>query len=526
MIDAALLARARDDVEVFSRALVGEPAWPHQAEVMRSNARIRCICSGRQAGKSRTLALLALHEAFRGPERRVLILSAGEDASRGLLAEISGLASVPLLAGSVVDDNTSLVTLSNGSTIRSVPASQKQVRGKSVDLLILDEAAFQDEEIWQAAKYTIVARPGSRVVMASTPWGRADRFFATAYRAGQRSFGHRRVDGYQSFHWPSTASPLVDRELLAMWRETSTDREWRTEVLAEWVDAQGAYFTPEELEGSVRDYELIDPSVAMGMKVSAGVDWGQSDASTVVLVGRLDLGHVAASSREGVAGREGSGPLFVAYLEERFRAPYATFIEDVVALSAPDRAFRFGRVFSEMNGVGAMPTEVLRRRLSESGSGSVVGVHTTSASKEDGYGAMKLLLQTGGLVLPRHPELLRQLAALEYETLDGGSVRIAVPERGGQHDDLAMGLMLALGEQVTEAQAWHPGAGVQLRYRIQTRREGRPGAVVYQVGGEGDPNYAEMRNCERLIRSGHPMAHEAERALVKLRQGGRGYRAR
>ena len=106
------------------------------------------------------------------------MLSAGEDAARELLAHCQMLLASPLLAGAVVDENKSQIVLSNGSTIQSVPASSKQVRGKSIDLLIIDEAAFVDDDIWSAAQYTVISRPESRVVLASTPWGRPDRFFA------------------------------------------------------------------------------------------------------------------------------------------------------------------------------------------------------------------------------------------------------------------------------------------------------------------------------------------------------------
>jgi hypothetical protein len=86
---------------------------------------------------------------------------------------------------------------------------------------------------------------------------------------------------------------------------------------------------------------------------------------------------------------------------------------------------------------------VLARRMIEAGHGDVVAtVFTTSRSKELGFGFLKLLMQDDRLRLPVHPALLRQLAALEFETLESGLVRIAVPDRAG-HDDLAMALCLA-----------------------------------------------------------------------------------
>src|ERR1700722_5530375 len=140
--DRERLLRALRDPAEFSEGLCGSPLWDHQGAVARSQARYRVICSGRQAGKSRLLAVLALHQGFTKPGSLTLVVSAGETAARRLLEDIAPLASSALLAPSLVEDNQTLLVLSNGSHIRSVPASQKQIRGWPVDLLVLDEAGF------------------------------------------------------------------------------------------------------------------------------------------------------------------------------------------------------------------------------------------------------------------------------------------------------------------------------------------------------------------------------------------------
>src|SRR3954447_23505905 len=107
--------RAREDAAVFAEALVGAPLWPHQLEVAQSSARYRVICAGRQVGKSRLLAVLALHHAFSRARSLVLVVSSGDRAAKRLLEEVAALAlGSPLLAGSVVDESLSAVVLSNG----------------------------------------------------------------------------------------------------------------------------------------------------------------------------------------------------------------------------------------------------------------------------------------------------------------------------------------------------------------------------------------------------------------------------
>jgi hypothetical protein len=330
----------------------------------------------------------------------------------------------------VVDDSSQLVVLSNGSTVRAVPASQRQIRGWPVDLLILDEAAFLDPEIWRSAEPTIIARPGSRIVLSSSPWGPADHFFRVLW--GQGMAGAKR-ELYAGWHWPSTTSPLVDAGLLEQIRERETPAYFAREYLAEWTDAAGAYFTTAELDSAAGDQELVEDPSEQGRlgAVVGGVDWGMARDAHALTV-------VAASAARDTKGRVA---YWVAFVEERFGTSYEVWIDRLVEHAA---AFRFQVLSAETNGVGQMPTQVLARRLWEvSGRDVVTPVSTTARLKEDAFGFIKLLLQQGRLALPRHPSLLRQLAALEYSMTDGGVMRIAVPERAG-HDDVAMSLALAV----------------------------------------------------------------------------------
>jgi hypothetical protein len=481
--------RARRDVAHFAEVLLGMPLWPHQLEVVRSRARMRVICSGRQAGKSSVLAVLGLHKAFAAPGSFVLIVSAGEQAAKDLLGVCSRLAlGSPLLSGSVVDDSKSELVLSNGSVVRSVPASTKQVRGLSADLLVLDEAAFVDDELWVAARFSTIARTDSRIVLASTPFGRMDRFFAVNYKLGLAG-----EKGYASFHWPSTVSPLVDAGLIEQWRVSDPERVFKREVLAEFVDDQGAYFSAAELDTAVRDFELLTPATARGIGGLGAVDWGFSnDANAFVIVS-----PVGARADEFGCPRHA---WFVSYVDEQYRMTYDKFVGRVVETA---KAFGLRRVASETNGVGQAPTQLLAAQLG----GRVLAVHTDARLKENGFGAIKVLLQQGRLILPRHPQLLFQLSALEFETTDTGLTRISVPERSG-HDDVAMAMCLAASADPRLAVA---SPGVRLPPRTpRTIGKVKPGARSTRGGdfevtfGDGtrrrvDGNDWRVRAARRIV---------------------------
>lgn len=492
-VDRESLRRARDDIEVFARVLCREALWPHQVELARSDARIKVVCSGRRAGKTRTLAIEALHVAFARADARVLVVSAGEDSAKELLAECSMLANgSPLLAGSILGDDATLLTLSNGSTVRAVPASEKRVRGKGVDLLILDEAAYIGEEIWRAAQWTVLDRPGARIVMSSTPRGRRDRFFARHFFMAR----HGRVDeagvSVESFHWPSTVSPLVDVNLVEFWRKSEDPRVFQREVEALWVDEAGQWFTAEELDANVASFDMIRPGSARGQLAVAGLDWGATqDANAVAMVGVLgDWSMNPALTREE--------PIFVvAFAEERFGS-MNQWARDVAKMADPEAGgFDCYQIASEANGVGSGPTEILQEQLRERrlASWRAKPVWTTNHRKQAGFGVLKLLCQQNRIVFPAEPMLRRQLEALEYETSEGGSTVIEVPANKG-HDDVAMALMQAVScvRHVGAGQPWHDPVGVG--ERIET-----PAGVALHER----PRLADYRRAFRAVRGREDM---------------------
>lgn len=438
-MDLETIRRCREDPEEFSRVLTGQELWPWQAEVARSPARYRCLLAGRRAGKSRLLADLATWTAYRQPGASVVLISAGETASLRVLADVAALCRSPLLAGSVADELKATVRLSNGSTITSFPASMRQIRGVSADLLIIDEAAFVPRDIWTSALPTIAdrVRAGGKVILASTPWPVSDSWFKEFWERGKN--GDPNV---ASWHLPSSVNPNIgDAELADMQAAMSAD-EYAREIEARWTSEQGSYFSPEEIELAVADYQMMPPDEARrrswdalakeyGVKYPAvgGVDYGFSpDFNSVTLVSALDD-----------AGANKQQVFYVSWMEAHPKLEYSQFVDRLIAIG---KGYRVHIWASEINGVGAAPTQDLRRRLRQEGiSGHVQEVWTDNRRKQAGFSLLKSAMQSGTLVLPRDPDLMRELGHLDYERTPAGSLRIAA--RQGSHDDRAMSLLQA-----------------------------------------------------------------------------------
>jgi hypothetical protein len=453
------------DVGVFAELLLKRPLWPHQLELARSGARYRVVCAGRQVGKSSTLSVIALFEAFTRAGILVMLVSAGEASSQRIMADCAALAGgSDLLRGSVLEETKSLLVLSNGSRILSVPASERQIRGWPVDLLIVDEAAFVANEVWSSAEPAIVARPGSRVILTSSPFG-VDHFFRRLWQRGMDAPGAM----YESWHWPSSISPLMDADLLEEIRSHENPIVFDREYLAVWTDSSGGLLSPDEISAAVLDYDLI-PGVDVDLHgvsrtrgflsgarsgwelpaVCGGLDWGSArDANAVVLLAALDDSGLNVA--DFTADHAGDYVFFVPWLEVHHKMLYGDFIGRLVRLATKYNVQVFA---SETNGVGAYPTEELGRQLmraSEDGRLArwhgapswVAPVWTDNRRKQAMFGRLKGMLQGGRLVLPRHPELLKQLGALQITETAAGATQISVPENRG-HDDLAMALGQAL----------------------------------------------------------------------------------
>lgn len=455
---------ARRNVLAFA-GLAGWSMTKWQARALTLKTRVTVIVAPRQSGKSKSLAVKAAQWAFRKPGQQVLIISAGEDAARRLLADVKRLiADAPVLAGSVIDEMAGLVTLSNGSTIRSVPASERQVRGWTIDLLLIDEAALvSDDLLLGAAMPTTAARPNARIVLASS-----------ASVASGAFYDHVRMAEAGSEHvtlhrWALTECEWISPSVIEAARASMSELRFRAEYEGQFASRADALFTRESLEAASRPYRPERLADLRGpARVTAGVDWGASvDRSAICAIGRIaetgtyavrcahrwPAGHplhlviadIASSPAHfDTLAMETNGlgmpcaQELSRLIEARPRAEGGGRARRMVILDALD--FEYGETRKRIR------REAIRRSIQEAQTRPFVSrrlrVHTTADNKAATYSALRLLIDRQQLLLPESSEdLLRELLMLRVDLTPGGSERI---EASTGHDDLADALMLAL----------------------------------------------------------------------------------
>lgn len=214
-------------------AQIGVPLADHQLAALTLAERITAIVAPRQAGKSRALAVLALHCALETSGLQVLIVSAGETAAVRLLSMIRRMA-LNATPGSVpfTDESRFLLRFPNGSEVRCVPASERQIRGWTIDLLIIDEAALVEDDLIQSAAIpTTAARENARIVLVSSPLLAVGAFYRFVID------GEEDAPGIAAYRWTLTQSPWISADLVEQARSQMPPAKFAAEYLGEFPES-------------------------------------------------------------------------------------------------------------------------------------------------------------------------------------------------------------------------------------------------------------------------------------------------
>jgi len=230
------LAAALDPVIFAMRAGIIPDDW--QADVLRSqHPRMLLNCS-RQAGKSTTTALLALHQALFTPGSLVLLLSPSLRQSAELFRTLAGLYSATGATIPSTAESKLRLELENESRVISLPASEATVRGYAgVALLVFDEASRVSNDLYSSTRPMLAVSNG-RLVALSTPYGKRG-WWSDAWHS---SHGWKRV------HISAEQCPRITPAFLAEEREQLGEWWYRQEYFGAFMDSETSVFSSEDIE--------------------------------------------------------------------------------------------------------------------------------------------------------------------------------------------------------------------------------------------------------------------------------------
>jgi len=150
------------------------PLYDYQKEIITTvlNERFTVAECSRQAGKSTSITVFVLWYIIFNPNKTVAILANKAETAREILSRIQ-LAYEHLpkwLQQGIVEWNKGSFELENGSRVLAAATSSNNIRGYSINLLIIDEAAFIDnwDEFFTSVFPTISSGNSTKLVLVST----------------------------------------------------------------------------------------------------------------------------------------------------------------------------------------------------------------------------------------------------------------------------------------------------------------------------------------------------------------------
>jgi hypothetical protein len=180
------------------KGLMNFTLYDYQKEMLKNFAdnRFNIVTTARQAGKSTTTCAFILWYIIFNPEKTVALLANKGDTAREILGRVQ-LAYQHLpkwLQQGVVEWNKGSFVLENNSRVIAAATSSDAIRGYSINLLFIDEAAFIDtwDEFFTSVYPTISSGSESKIILVSTPNG-LNHFYAIWQNAVQKKNSYQHM---------------------------------------------------------------------------------------------------------------------------------------------------------------------------------------------------------------------------------------------------------------------------------------------------------------------------------------------
>jgi len=411
MVDAE---RLLDQPSYFVEHYIGIEPFEYQKEFMDHDSNRKAFVSGRQVGKSRSVAWYALWKAVTYPGSEILITAKAQRQSMELFNQVKKemrISEISSTKWGVQKDTRTEIHFGNGSRIVCLPVGRdgSNIRGYGTDLVIVDEAAFVKNEIFQEVLSPMLAVGENEFILLSTPFGKKGFLYN---KFNDEKWYKKQV--------PSSANPLVDDDFIEEQRRQLTATQFKQEILGEFVESSDSFFQRDELMNCAIDEPVKRESDVTFM----GVDLAAQGADSSVYVCVDDEGNVF-------------------HVENKNDAPMTDAMGRIREL---DSYYDFTKIVVDSTGLGEGVVDQVKEDLGR----KVDGFKFTNEKKQSLYNTLKNTFQNGDIRFYHVPgkndmpgnKMFNQCLELTYSYTSTGKVRIEHPSGG--HDDFSDALALAI----------------------------------------------------------------------------------
>ncbi len=390
------------------------PPHEKQREIEGSPSNRIVVAAGRRFGKTTMVARMAMYASNGG--KRVLYAAPIIAQTSAFWDQLMAWLKPAVELGLVyVHETKKLIRFnrSGGTIIAKTASLPDNLRGDFADLLVLDEYAYQEPDVWSKVCQPMLLDTGGRAIFISTANHR-NHFYLMAQQAEENK-------DWEFFSAPSTSNPFLDMDALKQLSTDMTPEAYRQEILGEFVEGLGRVF-------QLAPFLFVDPPQNFEAHAShravAGLDWGLTVDYTAMSVACADCKQELMLLRL----KGGSYPLQIVEIGKQ--------------LSRFTSAGMDLEVLAESNAMGIANIEAMREL-----GWIVTAYQMTNALKAELVVALRLVLEQGTWKWVKDVVGWSELEAFEGRTTKGGNVIYGTQYPG--HDDTVIARMLMLKESQT-----------------------------------------------------------------------------
>jgi hypothetical protein len=415
MADSVDPEKILDLPSYFVEHYIGEEPFDYQEDFMDNDNDRKAFVSGRRVGKSRTAGWLALWKAATFSGAEVLVTAKAQRQSMEMFNQIVNEieeSRVSKEEWGIVNKTRTEINFDNGSRIIALPVGRdgSNIRGYGGrnNMIIVDEAAFIDDSIFQQVFSPMMAVGNGDFILLSTPFGK-------------KGFLWERFndDSWHTVQVPTSANPLVPDSFIEEQRKNLTTTQFKQEILGQFDEASNSFFTREELMNCVQENVTREADTTF-----LGVDLASSGADESVYVcidgdGNIfDIEHTSDKPMTDAMGR----------------------INDL------DTFYNFDKIVIDSTSLGQGVVDQVKETLGN----KVEGFKFTNPKKQNLYNTLKNELQENNISYEHIPgksdrpenKMVSQCLELERSYTSGGRMKIEHPPGG--HDDFSDALALSV----------------------------------------------------------------------------------
>lgn len=408
-INSEKLKKLRSLPSLFVEEVIGIEPFDYQKDVLDCKRDRIAFVSGRQVGKSRTASWIGLHHALTHEGETVLITAPTQNQASELFRQVKA----EMRESHIPDDLWGTdretrrdVEFENGSRILCRPANDN-LRGLTTSLIIADEAAKIDDDIYYQVLLPMLATTEGKFVLTSTPFGTKGFLYDAFHDDLDADYFRKQV--------PTYSNPEVPESFIAQQQETLSSLDFKQEILGKFVEASDSFFQVATIEQCVEKSNQRSSD-----RCYLGVDLARH--------GEDDSVYIAM---------DGDGNVFICESDSD-----TSMTHSIGRIKDMNDTFQFAKIAVDETSLGGGVVDILKADLER---GSVMPVTFSAKKKRSLYNTLKTKMESTEIALPDHPKLKKQLMDLEYEFTASGNMKIHAPEHG--HDDFCDALALAAWAQ-------------------------------------------------------------------------------